>query len=66
MAVPQGNPPSDSAAAVAEDNLLKISSMVVSDLNQIRKHVGDFWTTDVTPELETYLDASDLSQVNGQ
>ena len=63
--MPQGVPASDSAAAIAEDNLLKISSMVASDLTQIQKDVEQFWATDVAPELEPYLEDTDLTQVNG-
>lgn len=63
--MPQGDPASDSAAAIAEDNLLKISSMVAFDLTQIQKDVKQFWATDVAPELESYLEDTDFTQVNG-
>ncbi|KAJ9104921.1 hypothetical protein QFC19_003716 [Naganishia cerealis] len=63
--LPAGDPSSDPAAAIAEDNSLRISSLVAVDLLRIRRDVQNFWTNSISAELDAYLEESDLEHVNG-
>ncbi|KAJ9114193.1 hypothetical protein QFC20_001709 [Naganishia adeliensis] len=62
--LPAGDPSTDPASAIAEDNILRISSMVAFDLIQLRNSMADFWRERIALELEAYLDDADMGQVN--
>lgn len=64
--LPAGDPSTDPASAIAEDNILRISSMVAFDLLQLRNSMADFWRERIALELEAYLDDADMGQVNGK
>ncbi|KAJ9117561.1 hypothetical protein QFC22_004411 [Naganishia vaughanmartiniae] len=58
------DPSSDPAAAVVEDNTLRISSLVAIDLLRLRRDAQNFWSTSISPALIVYLDETDLAQID--
>lgn len=64
--LPAGDPSTDPASAIAEDNILRISSTVAFDLIQLRNSMANFWRERIAMELEAYLDDADMEQVNGK
>lgn len=64
--LPASDPSTDPVSAVAEDNVLRISSMVAFDLIQLRKDIAAFWPIGIAPELEYCLENTDMEQVNGK
>lgn len=64
--VPSGDPSSDPASAQAEEQLLKVASLIAFDLSKLHKDITSLWENKVRGLLLKTMTEEEVKRVDGE